>query len=1665
MSRLWASLFVLFGLTGPAARASVPDDGLVWAPQAVRWPVDPAQVTPAPPFVPDEIREVDGEVEVGPESGAAFFLDGLELARVRVVGGAGEPRIRQVFGGSRSSIQTGLKAIVDAGAARDADGSWRIVEPPGDGDVWIVDAEAPIRVVIEHPRTLPARLAWEDAREAILTAIDRGGPTPQVPGEPGATELVAQLEAQAAIGRDLVAAGGEGLAPAVRAWQKAAALRALDSIRPFAWPYWTVTDLSADEAGRDAPTERILRQDGDVASRARWRRVSGEEQALTFSVRGPGILRVQARAVLLPGWLVAPAPTHVRVDRDGVLAGAVTYVGRPARVTDRVDEAFPIREVLVTRDGEWAGKINEVRIPLAPGVHAYTLAVDQASLVRVSRAERKPFLAEALAGRARAETWVEVGRRALDREDGPEAALLRGLIAHVQGEPPPAPVTGLAPPLQVLAEYLLAAHGQLDPLARVDAWAEALAGTSPPWAWWLRVEIAGVLPGGVGARSLFAAADELPPPGLLAGAAVRLGTPGLYQDRPDRGLAALELAWRALPADRSVRGPYLRQFLDGATWSRITPVVFVNGDAITPPPLTWLDTAAATGGPISRASRVYYRVPAGATRSFLVDASPSDPAAPAALSLFVRSPRSAGVVSFTLDGHPFRVVPLADVERFDLAVAPGRHELSMDRVSGAEAWITGLPEQEAWRQAQDIATVRSYWRTGGPNGSVPRFEIPAPNLPVPVRVELRALDPATRPRTVVAHLRSDTGADWPITLDPGAGDPTLQPIGGEAPLSSVASVTVYPPAGTNQLWVEAPAESGLVVSMSVRRTEMEEVAVDLGERSASLDELRTLGSRLLADPRDGEALLRRADVLAQLGDTDMARQDLRRLLRLGDSARTRVGDEAIDRVAERIDATDTSRFFAPEGDLAQISGPVPLSAELVVAGDGVPAPDLVNAARAARIDGPQLAQALAEALDPRDPASAWLRGRLQHALGRDTEAALQMLSAWQQSRRWQYGLQAAAWLATTELAAGEPPPNGLGSIGYGLASELREHLEHPAVERLALLAGRRTRWDAVRSADRSGGRVLVTSEDAATPPLPQAVIREALTVAPWPSGEAQIVTAKEPAALAVTGRDPVGASVWCQPLRTGDAGGEPGCVAILIVDGVSVAQANLAPYGRAELEVPPLPPGRHDVQVAIDDPGRTNAMSVRFRPGGDPGGAAIHARRDTPGFVAFAQQPFELAVAGPATLFLEIRALAGRGGAVDVSASGPGGRLPTRAVVLDPTADRSVVVSSGPSAAVGVAEGVNVVLPTAGVWIVRVTPRSGGIALVRAAFRQEMPAPTVQRPGPMWRAIGPEAEPFAWPAVPPDAAPPAAGVAPVGWKLGTFSVAVSFGREDLEQSGADLATTHELGWSVAWRDQILPRRLWLHLEPTVHQLAGATAFGVRGDVLFRLLGPDVRLLASGQTFTQGGEVGGEGSLRVYRPFRLGNGAFLIPSVEGTARGSSLAAAPVQVVDPEVYSDYREAHPVALRPQLLYWSMPAQDFLWLASAAVVTNADVASLDSARFSVVGRGIFHPGAQPIWFEARYRPSYSFGDPDRPAPAWQHGVGASIGTWFRLGDDSGLWLSLADDLTAGAGAPLDNRVLVGARFDLTGGRALRDRLPIEEDFFDLLAGDRWGALDEDLP
>ena len=283
-----------------AARAADPDvTGVVFVAQPVRAPVAPERVTPVPPFVPAGVPEQSGEVTVGPDRAAALWLDPLDVVRVRHTAAL---RFARVIGAE------GVRARLDEPGAAIERGVTYLSQPPGRGDVWIIWADRAAAIRVERPVARDGRLIWDDTLRALLDWVDRGGARVAIPVADGASAAALALDADARLGAQIEAAWPSAkLRKAVRAWRKAARDRGADR-DPAAR-----RAAARDHAAR-RPARHGRRRHGRRSARAGAAavpRVSGAGP-WKLTLVGPGVLRVEARAVLPPITAAATRPSRRR---------------------------------------------------------------------------------------------------------------------------------------------------------------------------------------------------------------------------------------------------------------------------------------------------------------------------------------------------------------------------------------------------------------------------------------------------------------------------------------------------------------------------------------------------------------------------------------------------------------------------------------------------------------------------------------------------------------------------------------------------------------------------------------------------------------------------------------------------------------------------------------------------------------------------------------------------------------------------------------------------------------------------------------------------------------------------------------------------------------------------------------------------------------------------------------------------------------------------------------------------------------------------------------------------------------------------------------------------------------------------------------------------------
>src|SRR5262249_5161384 len=146
-------------------------------------------------------------------------------------------------------------------------GVWYLAQPPGRGDVWLIDAREPTAVTVERPVVRRGRLVWNDVQDQILDWIehDGGGPRrappgggrseaeppdrpPELPLVDGSAAARLVLVAERELGRALVKLE-PALAAAVKSWRKASAVSLLLPLRPLNQSFFFVDEVEVPGAG------------------------------------------------------------------------------------------------------------------------------------------------------------------------------------------------------------------------------------------------------------------------------------------------------------------------------------------------------------------------------------------------------------------------------------------------------------------------------------------------------------------------------------------------------------------------------------------------------------------------------------------------------------------------------------------------------------------------------------------------------------------------------------------------------------------------------------------------------------------------------------------------------------------------------------------------------------------------------------------------------------------------------------------------------------------------------------------------------------------------------------------------------------------------------------------------------------------------------------------------------------------------------------------------------------------------------------------------------------------------------------------------------------------------------------------------------------------------
>ncbi|WP_404370027.1 hypothetical protein ACIHQR_08755 [Corallococcus coralloides] len=1660
------------------------EEGMSWQPRAIRGPVALEDLRGHAPYVPGGVPQVTGAMEVTSQQGAAVWLGPLDV--VRVTGPAGALRFTRVplsEGGEAPELR------VEEEGVSERPGRWYLAEPMGAGSIWWVTATKNARIVVERPTPTSTASTEERMRDALLQWVDGKGPRPALAFD-AATR--ARLDVDAALEAEFVKdePASSAFRTAVRDWRKASALREWALVSPL---YGRAVRV---ERPRPTGTEVVL--DGMDAP---WVRPEGKGSVWAMEMEGPGVLSLEARAVLGNG-SPAEAPTVEVYGVGGVLAQA-QLTPQPAWAEAPEGAALPDgRTARVLASGERVGIAEEMRVALPPGKHNYRVSwKGPAPLLRARVATRRPTLSEALSHQTH---WTELAEKAWEVVKQDPAArpsllrqrlvalmpdLARGTYGRIKTE-------GLSPLLTVMAALV---DGD------TDVAVEALKGAdASPLAWHLRLLTAKKLLDANKpdvAHALLGTAPALPEAGFLTAEASELvARLPLGDPLRSRELAALELAWRADPLSEDIRRGYRTAWWRASRWSQVTPAPRDDGTEVKVS--HWLDLQGLEADASMTGSALWPLAAGGTTHVRATGLAE----APTLLRAYVMTPPGAKVNPVLRVGsNAFPLLPLSAVEPVEIALPPGEHALKLEGEEGTRAFLSLAPAK-AEATPGEVGYVRSQWPVKVEKKAV-RFRVPDAKLPSPVRVQLRPLN-ATPGKPLVVRMNTDVGHPRRLVLMPTAASPRHVALDGAKGTSSApVSAVVTLPAQAREVWFEPEdPKAQLAVSLSVRRAEVatseEPPALPQQPQAGTAYEtLQALSRALRTGPDEVEPRLARAELLSSLQEDGFARADVGRLLdaqakltpeqqrrllalmdRLSQAAPRTVrfaqaitqptlvspAFPALDTDSAKLTATSASAHNSGTG--AQGNTSLATTSTSARSGGTDALSNTSLAALSAQIREGHTAAALSAVSGDKSLAGRYLRARLLSASGEDAAGALAMAALYRETGLPQVGLEALGMLERLQDSP-QAWKDGGAPLGAALASQLQAWADHPDVRRMRFTAGRWTRWEGLRDAEETAGSLIATSEAGTDDEDVAMSVRKALLAPPWKLSEAKLLPAgaSRVMSLVVKQPRPLGAEVLCgtTPRPGVDAAGT--CAFALRVDGRVVRELQVAEGETAILGTRLDVPGRHQVEVVMARAETQQTGLVRFVESEE---ATANAR------VVAAPQPLSLlrsrpgapvvmTVLGPTALRVRATALAPAAGRELLlrstplpSGDGTGGSSaeegPLMHLGLPEDADPGLQGASQPLGRMGETW---LLLPSRGPHRVSLESPAGE-ALVQVQLGVASDPSALAAPS--WAQGTTGLEPLPWPALPPSLSLLPEGMPPETRTggLGMLSAEMGYRSEDV-QEGELLNRPLQTGLEVrlSLRRELSPGRAWLRFTPEArYPLNQSAVFGGTVAGYVNQLPGDLRLSMQGSVFSQ--TIDGamrwsaRGRVAADRYVRLSPDVGLIPglglTLESMQGGSAVDATRY---DQNVYWLYGKDHPRRLSPRLSLRWQPFQDHVATLGMSAVSNANLYTVDNAGAYASWAALLGGKLQGTRVELGYGASQRFQDDHRATAYLRHRVSGRVDWNVWMGKGGNRLMLFAEDRAFLSGPyGMQNMFSLGARWDWTGGRGLQDVTPTEEEFEELL-------------
>lgn len=1463
---------LVFALLASATSTVSAEDQLansaqLWRPHPVLFPVAPNELVPLDAPLPPRATEVRGPVTVSANRTATFWLDTLRVVRVRINNPdkAGDVRFGRVAG----STQPGAaRALIDEPGIIVKPGVWYLAQPPSQGAVWFVSATNTVTVHIEHIDDTLGHVSWESTRRAILDWIAADSGDLELPPFPGMSAFRVALIAERDVARAFAA--GFPKQPALRRaaadWQRASALQRLNTVRPLLTTYYRVNKLEGDLSDVGEPLPLVPNRP--------YRSVRTSDRSWQLRLKGPGVLRVEARAILTPERLLPPVlPLAIEVLTGGRSIGSSSTVPYPVRTADdsQPKGVFPRRVELTLPTGEQLGPTQKLQVPLLPGVRVYTLRVQGGPLgIRVTTGQRRSFAGESWRSTAHEGDFVTRARRRLRGQTDPGAALLRAMLdeiapdpttkARATGQISTQPLPGMLAALADIVQARISLPGR-----RVDALVTRVLSNldDTPYLpeWYLRVKLAAILAEGgryQQMRRLLSSANSTPPTALMPALAQIMPSPLATEMSRSRMVGLMDLAWRAAPIDDSVRDLYRRLWREQSDWRRLSPSETrerrLQADAH-----LWLhrdDTAIGLPG-------TWGLLPSDQIVEINAPKATSDDKRPAIMRLAVSTPNDRpGPVTVHVDGNAFTGMPLRPLERWTFALSPGAHSVRVQAPEGSTVFCS-LPASETSPNAFiGAARVERAWPLEIGQRPV-RYDLPAPHVQGPIRIKVRALLASGSSFSSTIRVLTDLGSSREVKLDWKHVDRDAAMMDSVGDLSEPITFVVSPPIGARHVWFSSNSALPVIASVAVRRPIFDslEPTVDPARKATNTDALRGVSnlSRNMDDIRpEAEILIERAHLLLDLGFPDLARRDAARALRSPDKEANLLSKTALRELLARLE-TIRAPAHLPAGSPAGEAKdkPVPLFPAALILPGTTPS-ELVETVVLARQGDTEAALNHLQARGA--PLSA--RARYMHAriLASDEQLILagrKLVGLDEIHDKWQIAHEAVRFLG--RAVERNDAPFGIASLTYGVARKVDALGPLPLVRKVLLLTSPKSKWESIGSADATGGHERVMVETNLQNRTERRKIRDALVAAPWQDDiPSHSVRAGRTVALQVKLLQPTAlyADIWCRQLKLPRYGENPACRVTVLVDGQPIVnQLDGQNYDNRAIELgkaikfktPILPTGAHRIEVQLSPDSRLHRVSVRFAadrvmPDGltgqtaeDDGMFPIRMRRPAVLFVTRPQSDRHvvITVSGPTVLMLTARSShVERATKLNIQIDGLNGASIQRAMPMSAELDKDAALREGLDKLRELtdAETLLIPIPDSGAHTVRISPDKG-LVYVRVSMRVDRPGGESISPF-LWQPeIRPEDEFIQWPGAPPALAVLEASRFHPHERLGTFTAATTVRRNDLDEEDDTVALLTRLDVTAAWRRKFIDTGMWVYLGGLARRHAnGRHVFGVRAQL-------------------------------------------------------------------------------------------------------------------------------------------------------------------------------------------------------------------------------------------